>query len=88
MNELTKHATERSQSRGIPPFVMNLVMDHGRRAFRDGAEVFFLDKSSRKSIRRELGRKLYARIEDQLNVYVVANDQVVTAAHRLKRMRF
>ena len=87
MNNLTQHAHKRSQQRGIPPFVMELIMDYGRCVRRHGADKHFLDKPSRRALKRDLGTKIYTRIEDQLNVYVVADKNVITAAHRTKRIR-
>ena len=84
---MTRHANERCAQRAIPPFVVGLLLDYGKVAYRHGAEVFFFDKRSRKQLKRELGSRLYNRLEDQLNVYVVANDQVITAGHRTQRMR-
>ena len=62
-------------------------MDYGRCAHRHGAKVYFLDKAGRKELKREFGSKVYARIEDQLDVYVVEDGAVITVAHRLGRMK-
>lgn len=87
MNNMTQHAQARSQQRGIPPFVAELIMDYGQCIRRHGADVHFIDKAGRKALKRELGTKIYARIEDQLNIYVVARDEVITVAHRVKRIK-
>jgi len=87
MNNLTQHAYLRSQQRGIPPFVMELIMDYGSSVRCHGAEVHYLDKPGRQALKRALGPKIYARIEDQLNVYVVADKNVITVAHRTKRIK-
>ncbi len=87
MNDLTQHAQKRSQQRGIPPFIMELILDYGRCMYRHGADVHYLDKSGRRALKRDLGSKIFARIEDQLNVYVVADNEVITAAHRIKRIK-
>lgn len=87
MNDVTEHARKRSQQRAIPTFVMGLVLDYGRIAYRHGAEVAYLDKAGRRALKRDLGRKVYARIEDQLDVYVVADGSVITTAHREKRIK-
>ena len=83
----TKHALQRCQQRGIPPFIVDLVIDHGRITRRHGADVYYLDKSARRQIKRLLGRKLYARINDQLDIYIVLEDEILTVAHRTKRTR-
>ena len=87
MNNLTQHAHKRSQQRGIPPFILGLIIDYGNCKYSHGAEVYFLDKRGRQRLKRELGRKDYARIEDQLNVYVVLDGCVVTVAHRTHRIK-
>lgn len=83
----TKHAETRYQQRAISPFIIGLVMDHGRVVRRSGADLYFLDKSSRRALKKDLGAKVYSRIADQLDVYVVADTSVVTAAHRTKRIK-
>ena len=83
----TKHAAKRSQQRAIPPFIANLILDYGRVTRRHGADCYYLDKVARKELRRELGKKIYARIQDQLNIYVVENKGVLTVAHRVKRIK-
>ena len=87
MKDITGHARKRSQQRAIAPFVMELVMKYGRVTYRHGAKVIFLDKVARKKLKRYLGHKVYARIEDQFDVYVVADGSIVTTAHRDKRIR-
>lgn len=86
--EFTKHAVRRCQQRGIPPFIVELILDHGRIRRRHGADCYFLDKKATKEIKRTLGSQIYARISDQLNVYVVAEEEIVTVGHRTKRMKF
>lgn len=87
MNYLTEHALTRTQQRCIPPFILGLIIDHGQCKYSHGAEVYFLDKTGRRKLQKELGRKVYARIEDQLNIYVVLDEQVITAAHRVHRIK-
>ena len=87
MNNLTQHAYLRSQQRGIPPFVMGLILDYGSCKYSHGAVVYYLDKNSRRALKRHLGPKIYTRMEDQFDVYVVADNNVITVAHRTKRMK-
>jgi hypothetical protein len=87
MANLTKHAAQRCQQRGIPPFIMDLIIAYGETSRRGGAELSFLTKESRRQLERDLGHKVYARIEDQLDVYIVHNDtEVITAAKRTSRI--
>ena len=84
---LTNHAATRSKQRAIPNFVVDLILDHGARVRRNGADIVFLDKRARNNLRRELGARILARIEDQLDVYVVEEDGVViTVGHRLNKI--
>lgn len=87
MNYMTEHAQRRSQQRGISPFILGLIIDFGQCTYRHGAEVYFLDKLGRRKLQRELGKKVYARFEDQLNIYVVLDGSVITVAHRIHRIK-
>jgi hypothetical protein len=47
-----------------------------------------MDRAAGKELERELGHDVYRRIADRLNIYVVAdNDVVVTTAPTLRRLR-
>jgi len=83
----SKHAIHRSQQRAIPPFIVELVLDYGKSARKHGADVYFLDNQGRKRIEQALGRKIYTRMIDQLDVYVVCEGQVITVGHRTKRIK-
>jgi hypothetical protein len=85
----TRHATARRQGRGIPPFVVNLLVEQGACARHDGADVFYIDKEARRRIRRALGDRIHAALESYLDAYVVLGDdgRVVTAAWRTRRLR-
>ena len=87
LTAFTKHAQDRCAQRAISPFVVGLLLEYGEVSYRHGAEIYYFDKRSRRGLRRELGAAIYKRLKDQLNVYVVANDKVITAAHRTKRIR-
>jgi hypothetical protein len=85
----SKHFASRSQQRAIPPFVASVVIDNGKSVRRGDADVFFLDKESRRSVRRVLGARVYCAIERFLDVYVVCADDgcVITTGWRLERIR-
>lgn len=85
----TRHATVRRQGRGIPPFVVNLLLEQGACTRHDGADVFYVDKEARRRIRRALGDRIHAALEAYLDAYVVLGDdgRVVTAAWRTRRLR-
>ena len=66
---------------------MELILDYGSCKRSHGAEVYYLDKRGRYALERELGKKRYAHVEDQLNIYVVEDTRVITVAHRTKRIK-
>ena len=84
----TRHATTRRQGRGIPAFVVNLLLEEGTSMRHDGADVFYIDKEARRRIRRTLGDRIHAAIERYLDAYVVCGDdgRVITAAWRTCRL--
>lgn len=85
----TRHATTRRQGRGIPPFVVNLLLEQGACTRQHGADVFYVDKEARRRIRRTLGDRIHAAIESYLDAYVVLGDdgRVITAAWRTRNLR-
>ncbi len=85
----TRHAQERARQRSIPQIVIDLVVDFGRVQRHRGADVYSLDKRSRRSVRSYLGCELYRRIEEFLGVYVVVADagRIITVAHRYTRLK-
>lgn len=83
----SKHAMQRSQQRAIPPFIAELILDYGKSTRKHGADVYFLDNQGRKRIEHALGRKIYTRVMDQLDIYVVCEGQVITIGHRTKRIK-
>jgi hypothetical protein len=89
MRAETRHAEMRRQQRAISPFVVSLLRDYGVGMRHDGAEVRFFDKASRRRVRSELGIRIYAAIEPQLDAYAVlsAEGTLITTAWRLKRLK-
>jgi hypothetical protein len=85
----TRHATARRQGRGIPPFVVNLLVEQGASMRHDGADVFYIDKEARRRIRRALGDRIHTALESYLDAYVVLGDDgsVITTAWRTRRLR-
>lgn len=86
----TRHGDARSQQRALPPLAQSLLLDHGSRMRRHGADVVFLDKAARKRLRHAVGgdRGLHM-LEPWLNSYVVVSDdgRIITAARRTRRLR-
>lgn len=87
---LTHHATARIQQRGIPYAAVDAILAYGRRRRHQGADVYFLDKESRARMAQAIGPKTYSKLERSLNSYLVVGDDgvIVTAAHRLGRLKF
>jgi hypothetical protein len=84
------HARVRCQQRGIPPLVVDLLLEFGSREQAGaGTSKVFLDKSARRRVKAYAGA-LAGVIEEHLDVYLVVNDAddvLVTATHRLERIR-
>ena len=87
---LTHHAEARMQQRGIPMAAVDALLTFGHRRRHKGADVYYLDKRTRTRMAFELGRDRYRKLEKSLDSYLVVSDEgeVITAAHRLQRLRF
>lgn len=87
---MTTHAQTRIQQRGIPAQAVDAILSYGRRKRHHGADVYFLDKPSRKRLAYSMGQKVYSKLERSLNSYLVVSDDgaIITAAHRLQRLKF
>ncbi len=69
---------------------IDAVMAFGKRRVRNGAYVYFMDKSARRKAERALGTT-YSRIANNLDIYVVQSlhtGEVITTAHRKVRMKW
>ena len=89
MNDLTCHAEIRSQQRGIPPLIIDMVISYGKIIQRRGASVYFLDKMTRRILKRAIGSIAYKRLDDLLDAYVVvaSDGTVVTTGKHYKRLK-
>lgn len=87
---LTHHAVTRIQQRGIPHAAVDAILSYGRRRRHRGADIYFLDKKSRGQMAQAIGSKSYSKLERSLNSYLVVSDDgaIITAAHRLGRLKF
>lgn len=86
---LTFHAQQRMQQRGIPRQAIAYVLTYGRVSHdHRGACVVWLDKRSRERIRAEEGRDVLRQLDKHLNAYVVtdASGAVMTVGHRYRRI--
>lgn len=88
---LTQHTLARSQQRGIPPMLIDLLLTFGvseKVPGPGGAEKVFFDKSSRKRVRVYAG-PLASLLDRHLDIYAVVVDgnKVITIGHRLERIK-
>lgn len=91
MNAVTmsRHAQVRSQQRGIPKMVIDLLLEFGaRERASPGAQKMFFDKRARKRLRAYAG-DMVDTLTQYLDVYIVVSDHdhVITTAHRLERIK-
>ena len=87
--DFSRHGIRQMQRRSIPPVIVSWLSRYGTTKRRHGAEVCYFDKRARKELRKQLGTKIYSRVQDQLDVYVVVSDDdnLITAAHRRTRLK-
>ncbi len=84
----TRHAQVRMQQRGIPPLIVDWLVEFGASEVRHGAQRRFFDKQSRKRLADRFGHQVVDRMGDLLNMYVVeSGGNLVTAGHRTRRFR-
>ena len=84
---LTAHASKRVQQRAIPPVMIEWLMQFGVQRWSRGASVYEFDKDSRRRLRRHLGQRLFASVEQWLGAYIVigSEQKVITAGWRQGR---
>ncbi|MBA1148272.1 hypothetical protein H0Z60_14545 [Ectothiorhodospiraceae bacterium WFHF3C12] len=83
------HASVRSQQRGIPPLVVDLIVRFGRVRHEGDERVFFLDKKGKRQAAGYTGG-LLRKDDGKLDAFVVTDtaDQVITVGHLYqKKMR-
>lgn len=83
----TAHASARSQQRGIPPFVVDLLFQFGCREHdHAGAEILYFDRRAKKRIEGYVGG-LIGKMSDHLDSYaVVSGETLITVGTRYKRI--
>lgn len=90
MLQLTNHAKIRLQQRGIPPTVVENLLDYGQCCHdHHGATIVYFDHRARNALRRRTDPTAFLRIERYLDTYaVVAPDgDIVTVGHRTRPIR-
>jgi hypothetical protein len=83
----TTHAAIRCQQRGIPPFVVDLLLEFGCREHdHAGTEILYFDRRAKKRIESYVGG-LISKLSEHLDSYaVVADGIVITVGTRFKRI--
>ena len=85
----TQHANVRLQQRGVPPLVLDLLLQFGcHEPAGNGTRKVFFDKQGRHKVCAYAGA-LAPLLNDHLDFYAVvtSDDQVITVGHRLERIR-
>lgn len=86
---LTAHARQRRHERGIPPLVLNWLLDHGAECYQhDGTVIRYFDKRARKLLDSIVGHEATSRMSKFLAAYAVTADDgnIITAGFRYKRV--
>lgn len=85
--ELSKHARDRAQKRGVAPMVIDLLLRFGTREHDGrGAEICYFDRRAKRHLQSYAG-DLIGKMNGVLDAYVVVTDEtVVTAGVRFKRL--
>jgi hypothetical protein len=87
----TQHAKVRSQQRGIPPFIDQLLDQYGNEQYDGhGGIILYMDKISIRKMERDMGRepvRLLAQWKDVYKVKSSADGSTITIGHRVNRIR-
>lgn len=86
----TKHASIRLRQRGIPPVILEWLLEYGIPQYDHcRGMVFSFDARSRKSLRSMLNTKAFARHSRHLNCFVVmgTDGEIITVGHRTRKFR-
>lgn len=85
----SEHALVRMQQRGIPPVVLDCLLEYGRSEYdHNGGRIVFFDKAARRKLGCRRVEPASVDIDKHINTYaVVACDgTVTTVGHRYKRI--
>jgi hypothetical protein len=86
---LTRHAQQRMQQRGINLQAIDYVLAYGREVHNHhGGCIIWLDKRCRQRIAQKEGDAVVRNLHKHLNVYVIVNSdgKVITVGHRYRRI--
>lgn len=86
--KMSKHAAVRQQQRGIPPIVVDLLLDWGcaEPAKGDDCTRYFFDKNARRGIKAHYGQ-MASQVSRYLDCYALVSGEgmVITVAHQIKK---
>ena len=87
--KLSKHAVVRQQQRGIPPLIIDWLLEHGSIVHQhDQSKLHHFDRTARRRLERRCGRAIIKRLDEFLDAYaIVKDDVVVTTGSRYKSVR-
>ena len=83
----TIHSVIRSQQRGVPPIIIDLLIQFGvREQDAKGAEVLYFNNKSKKKVETYVGG-LFGKLNEHMDAYaVIASGKLVTVGSRYKRI--
>jgi len=86
---LTQHAQIRAQQRGIPPLVVQWLLEFGSEAKAPGGVTRrYFDKEARRRLASAVGSAVVDRMGDLMNLYLVESaDKVITTGVRTRRIK-
>jgi hypothetical protein len=84
--DISRHASTRAQQRGVPPLILNWLLDYGAQEFDGrGGVVRYFDNKSVRHLEREVGHAPVARLSEYLRCYLVESARdggVITVGKR------
>lgn len=86
---MSKHAEVRSQQRGIPPLIINLLKVFGEKTHdNNGAVILHFTKKSKRRLEKAVGREVICRLSEWLDSYAVQSldGNLITVGKRYKRI--
>ncbi len=86
--EFSHHAHVRCQQRGIPPLILEWLLDYGVEQRSAGTSKRYFDREARRRLAADYGAEVVSRLGDLLNLYLVeGEDRIVTAGVRTRRIK-
>lgn len=83
----TMHSAIRRQQRGVPPIIVDLLIQFGVREHdARGGEILYFDKRSKKKVETYVGG-LFGKLNEHMDTYaIIASGKLVTVGSRFKRI--